>query len=323
MKSSKKILTLALAGIIGLSLFTACGNTSNDKEKEVKLPTEINMTYVKAPLNVPSIIEKSNESFDKEFESDGIDIKWHEITSGPNQTQALAADELQFLHALGGTSAILAASNGVDLKIINVYSRAPKAFMIISKDEKIVSPSDLKGKKIGGPKGTVLHQLLLGALDQNELSQEDIEFINMGIPDAVAALNSGSIDAALLAGPAALKTISAGGKVVADGEGIVEGTIVTATSGKFASEHPEMIERFKKVHGETVKYITENLDEAMEITSNEVGLDVESTKEMYSWYDFDMTIRDEDVAELKRTQEFLISNKLQQNEINIDDLVIR
>ena len=320
MKSNKKIFTLALAAMMGISTLTACSGT-DVATKEV--PTEINMTYVKAPLNVPSIIEKENKSFDNEFDKDGIAINWNEITSGPNQTQALAADDLQFLHALGGTSAILAASNGVDLKIINIYSRAPKAFMIITKDDAIKGPKDLKDKKVGGPKGTVLHQLLLGALDQNELKQEDIEFINMGIPAAVAALNSGNIDAALLAGPAALKTISAGGKIVADGEGLVEGTIVTATSGKFLKEHPEMVARFKKVHADTVQYINDNFEEAMEITSKEVGLDVKSTKKMYSWYDFDMTIRDEDVAELKKTQEFLIKNELQQNEIKIEDLVQR
>ncbi|MCY6371467.1 NrtA/SsuA/CpmA family ABC transporter substrate-binding protein [Clostridium ganghwense] len=314
----KKLLTLALTAVIGASVLTACGEKKEAKKENV---TEINMTYVKAPLNVPSIIEKQKKSFDKEFEKDKINVKWHEITSGPNQTQALAADELQFLHALGGTSAILAASNGVDLKIINVYSRAPKAFMIITRDDSIKTPKDFKGKKIGGPKGTVLHQLLVGTLEKNGLKQQDVEFINMGIPDAVAALNNKSIDAALLAGPAALKVVKSGAKVVANGEGVVEGTIVTVASGKFLKEHPEIVDRFKKVHKNTIKYINDNFDEAMDMTSKEVGLGVEETKEMYSWYDFDMNIKDEDIEELKKTQEFLLKNGLQQKEIKIEDII--
>ena len=301
----------------------ACGKQESKPEEKKEKTSTINVTYVKAPLNVPSIIEKDKKSFDKEFEKDKINVKWHEITAGPQQTQALAAGELQFLHALGGTSAILAASNGVDLKIINVYSRAPKAFMIITKNPDIKTPKDIKGKKIGGPKGTVLHQLLVGSLEKEGLKQEDVEFINMGIPEALAALNDKSIDAALLAGPAALKAIKGGAKVVTNGEGIVEGTIVTAVSGKFLKENPELVERFKKVNNDTIDYIKNNLDEALEIASKEVGLTKEETKEMYSWYNFDTKITEKDIEELKKTQSFLMKNKLQQKEIKIEDIIAK
>lgn len=315
----KKILAVALTGIIAGGMLIGCGNKDNKaSEKDNKT---INVTYVKAPLNVPSIIEKNNKSFDKEFEKDNMNIKWHEITAGPQQTQALAAGELQFLHALGGTSAILAASNGVDLKIINVYSRAPKAFMIITKDDNIKTPKDLKGKKVAGPKGTVLHQLLVGALEKEGLKQENIEFVNMGIPEASAALNNKSVDAALLAGPAALKALKAGAKVVANGEGIVDGTIVTAVSEEFLKDNLEVVKRFKKVHNETTDYIKNDFDKAMDITAKEVGLTPEETKEMYSWYNFDSAINDKDIQELKKTQEFMIKNGLQEKEIKIEDLI--
>ncbi|WP_034869080.1 ABC transporter substrate-binding protein [Clostridium lundense] len=315
----KKLLALALTGVIAGSMLTGCGNKENKAEE--KNNKTINITYVKSPLNVPSIIEKNNKSFDKEFQKDNMNIKWHEITAGPQQTQALAAGELQFLHALGGTSAILAASNGVDLKIINVYSRAPKAFMIITKDNNIKTPKDLKGKKVAGPKGTVLHQLLVGALEKNGLRQENIEFVNMGIPEAVAALNNKSVDAALLAGPAALKAVKSGAKIVTNGEGIVEGTIVTAVSGKFLKDNPEIVERFKKVHNEAIDYINNNFDEAINITAKEVGLTPEETKQMYSWYDFNSSITDKDIQELKKTQEFMIKNGLQQKKVKIEDLI--
>ncbi|MBU5485728.1 NrtA/SsuA/CpmA family ABC transporter substrate-binding protein [Clostridium sp. MSJ-11] len=321
MIKGKKILSLLLTLAIGGSVLAGCASTENKAKGENNKP--INITYVKAPLNVPSIIEKNKESFEKEFEKDKIEVKWHEITSGPQQTQALAAGEIQFVHALGGTSAILAASNGVDLKIINVYSRAPKAFMIITKNDDIKSSKDLLGKKVAGPKGTVLHQLLLGTLEKDGLKQDDIEFINMGIPEALAALNNESVDVALLAGPAALNAIKAGGKVVANGEGIVEGTIVTAVSEKFLKENQELVNRFKKVHEDTIDYINNNLDEAMEITAKEVGLTPEETKEMYSWYDFDSNISDKDIEELKRTQEFMLKNGLQEKEINIEDLIVK
>ena len=48
-----------------------------------------------------------------------------------------------------------AKANGIDLTVVGVYSRAPEAFMIMTKDPSIQSVKDLKGKKIAGPKGTI------------------------------------------------------------------------------------------------------------------------------------------------------------------------
>lgn len=307
----KKVLACMTAMMVLTGTMIGCGSakTTEDKAEQV---SEINLTYVKSPLNVPSIIQKQDDLFGKEFSKDNIAVNFHEITSGPDQTQALAAGELDFLHALGGTSALIAASNGVELEILNTYSRSPKGFMILTNDDSITSAKDLVGKKVAGPKGTVLHQVLIAALKNEGHTIDDVEYINMGIPEASAALADGSVDAALIAGPTALKAINSGSKVVANGEGLVDGIIVTAVSKDFADKHPDLVDRFLKVEKETLKYVDENFDEAMEKVANEVGLTVEETKEMYSWYDFNLDITDADIQSLKDTQDFLIANGLQE-----------
>ncbi|UWD49819.1 NrtA/SsuA/CpmA family ABC transporter substrate-binding protein [Clostridioides difficile] len=306
------ILTLTTASLAGCA-------KKNDGENL----SEINLTYVKSPLNVPSIIQKQDDLFGKEFKKDNIAVNFHEITTGPEQTQALAAGEIDFLHALGGTSALIAASNGVDLKILNTYSRSPKGFMILTNNDSIKSAADLSGKKVAGPKGTILHQVLIAALDKEGLSMDDVEFVNMGIPEASAALSDGSVDAALIAGPAALKSMKSGSKLVANGEGLVDGIIVTAVSTDFAEKHPEIVERFMKVEKETLEYVNNNFDEAMEKVAKEVDLSVEETKELYTWYDFSLDITDKDISSLEDTQDFLIKNGLQEKRVNIKELIYK
>ncbi|MBM6822077.1 NrtA/SsuA/CpmA family ABC transporter substrate-binding protein [Fusobacterium mortiferum] len=291
--------------------------------REKKKIEEINLTYVKAPLNVPSILEKNLKMFDKEFEKDGIKVKFHELTTGPEQTNALAAGELDFLHALGGTSAIIAASNGVDLKITNVYSRSPKGFMILSKKDNITTPESLKGKKIGGPKGTILHQVLVGYLGKGNLKEDDVQFINMGLPEAFAAMESGNIDAALLAGPVALKAINNGAKVVTNGEGLTQGLVVTAVSGKFLEKNPDIVKRFVKVNEEAVKYIDKNFDDMLKIVSEDVGLTKEEILKLYPLYDFNPKIKEADIKDLEETQEFLIKNGMQENRIDINSIIAK
>lgn len=243
------------------------------------------------------------------------------ISDGSIFIQALAAGEIDFLHALGGTSALIAASNGVELKILNTYSRSPKGFMILTNNDSIKSAADLAGKKVAGPKGTILHQVLIAALDKEGLSMDDVEFVNMGIPEASVALSDGSVDAALIAGPAALKAMKSDSKLVANGEGLVDGIIVTAVSTDFAEKHPEIVERFMKVEKETLEYVNSNFDEAMEKVAKEVDLSLEETKELYTWYDFSLDITDKDISSLEDTQDFLIKNKLQEKKLNIKELI--
>ncbi|MBE6067992.1 MAG: aliphatic sulfonate ABC transporter substrate-binding protein [Clostridium lundense] len=326
MKKKKLLLSIiSIAMVVGI--MAGCANKATSKggtsTKNTEKISEINLTYVKAPLNVPSIIQKQDDLFGKEFSKDNISVNFKEITAGPDQTQALAAGELQFLHALGGTSALIAASNGVKLKIMNTYSRSPKGFMILTNNDAIKSAADLKGKKVAGPKGTILHQVLVAALDKEGLTQKDVQFINMGIPEATAALAGGSVDAALIAGPAALKAIKAGSKIVTTGEGLVDGIIVTAVSSEFAEKHPDIVERFMKVERETLNYINEKQDEALEKVSKEVGLTIDETKELYKLYNFSIDITDKDIKELEATQDFLIKNGMQENKVDIKGLIYK
>ena len=109
----KKIL-FALAALM---LFAASSEAAG-------LPVKMGITYVKAPLNVPSIVAKYNKTFEKAFP--GVALSFPELTEGPKQTAALAAGEIGIASCLGATSALLAASEGLDVKIIGIYSRAPK-----------------------------------------------------------------------------------------------------------------------------------------------------------------------------------------------------
>lgn len=200
---NKKIKQIAVfLGMLALGLtLTACSTNKDTKKATPKKPEKVSITYVQAPLNVPSIVEKANQSFEKKFKEKDIPVTYSTITSGADQTAALASGDIQFLNCVGGSSVLLSAANGADIKIISLYSQAPKAFKLFSKDAAITSPQSLKGKTIAGPKGTILHELLAAYLKQGGLSIEDVKFVSMGLPQARAALENGSADCALLAGP--------------------------------------------------------------------------------------------------------------------------
>jgi len=307
----KKIIAVLLLGILSLNIFGA-------EKKET-----IGITYVKSPLNVPSIVEREKGIFNQVLEKYNAEVNYFNLTTGPEQTQALASGDIKFLNAVGATSVILSAANGGDIKIISMYSRSPKAFMLFSKDSNINSPEDLKGKKVAGPKGTILHELLVSFLKSSDLTENDLEFISMGIPESQAALINGSVDFALLAGPTASNMIKDGYNVVISGENLVDATIVVSTSNKYYRENSDKVKGFLEAQKLVLDYIDENYDEIIEITAKETDLDVATVKEMITMYDFDMTIKESDIISIEKTMDFMYDNEMIQDKIDINSLFLK
>ena len=319
-KSIKNKLTAVLAAGVLVTSMVGCSSTT----KEAEL-TDLTITHVTSPLNVPSIIQKTNNVFADEFKANGKDvtINYAEITSGADQTQALASGDVDVLYAVGGTSVISAAANGADIKILNMYSRSPEAFCMYSHDANIKSAQDLKGKTIVGPAGTNLHQLLIAYLEKAGMTIEDVNFVNMAIPDAKAALDGKSADVALLAGPTAYKAGKQGYNLVTNGKGLTDAVIAVAVTEKFYNEHKEDLEIFKQAEANIIKYMNENYDEAMEIVAKELDLEKSAVEEMYKQYDFSIETTDADVQAFQNVADFMLKTEMIENEVNVEDLFIK
>ncbi len=344
----RKITAYLAAGALAAALLTGCGQSSgqnsgqsseqNSSQEAVQTEPEvqeagteaeapeqnkgtISVTYVKSPLNVPSIVEKKKGVFAEAFGKEGYEVSYSDLTTGPEQTQALASGDIQFLNAVGATSVILAASNDADIKILSTYSRSPKAFKLFSADDSIEVPEDLKGKKVAGPKGTILHELLNAYLTSAGMTENDIEFLAMDIPSSQAALAGGSVDAALLAGPVAYNMEQDGFHVVTDGVGLTDATIVTAASGTFCEEHPELVEVFLEAQKQILDYMDTNYDECMTVAAEETELSEDAVKEMYGMYDFRMEITEDDIAAMEKTKQFMLGSGMIENDVDISSLL--
>lgn len=294
---------------------TGCSSRSKDLEK-------VGITYVTAPLNVPSIVEKHKGFFENNLKQKKVSVEYVNLTSGPEQTQALASGDVQILNAVSSSSVILSASNGADIKIIDIYGRSPKAYMLFTKDDSISNAKDLVGKKIAGSKGSTLYEMLMRYLKNAGLSENDIEFVELSIPKAQAALESGFVDAALLAGPTAYNTKKSGYNVLTTGEGLIDGLCLVATKGEFAEKYPEVIKLFLKSQKETLGYMNEKYDEVIKIVSDEIDFPVDSVEDMYPMYNFSSSVKKGDIDSLKRTQQFMLDNKMIESKIDIEELFL-
>ncbi len=343
MKLTKKVVTLVVAMGVAMTSLVGCGTSDQTKTEKNEVVNEVvnetadasdlsqskldelTITHVTSPLNVPSIIQKNKNIFVDTFTKNGkaIEVKYAEITSGSEQTQALASGDVDVLYAVGGTSVVLAAANGADIKVLNMYSRSPEAFCMYSKDAAIESAENLRGKTVAGPVGTNLHQLLVAYLNQAGMTIEDINYVNMSIPDAKAALDGGSIDVALLAGPTAYKAKEQGYHLVTNGKGLTDAVIAVAVREEFYNEYKNELEVLMNAQAEVIQFINDNYDETMDIVAAELDLERTAVEEMFKQYDFNIDITEEDHKAFQNVADFMYETEMIEEPLDTETLFIK
>lgn len=315
MKAIRKKVAVALAMVTIITSMVGCTSNKTSEVSSNDALTELVLTHVTSPLNVPSIIQKNKGIFKEEFSKNGknIEIKYAELTSGSDQTQALASGDVDILYAVGGTSVVLSAANNADIKVLNMYSKSPEAFCMYSADENIKSAEDLRGKTIAGPVGTNLHQLLVAYLEDAGMTIEDVNYVNMSIADAKAAL---------VAGPTAYKAKQQGYNLVTNGQGLTDAIIAVAVREDFYNEHKEEIEVFMNAQAEIIDYIENNYDETMDIVATELDLDRAAVEEMYKQYDFNIEITEEDKKAFQNIADFMYETKMIEEKLDTSKLFL-
>ncbi|HBN74051.1 MAG TPA: aliphatic sulfonate ABC transporter, partial [Sutterella sp.] len=146
--------------------------------------TDLNICYVKSPFNLQNIVMKENRMLENEFAGSDVKVIWHEINSGAKQAQALAAGALDVSAVMNTASLLLAVGVGNDLVITTGAAHPDHVFALVGKKGADFSVKDLKGKTIAGPRGTVLHQMLVAALKKEGMTMQDVKFVSMDPPKA-------------------------------------------------------------------------------------------------------------------------------------------
>jgi len=309
----KKSICLILCAIIAVSAFA-----SGKKEEQLK---EINISYVRSPFNLPLIIMKEKGMAEKAFGEKGIKVNYYEITSGAKQSEAIAAGSLDIASVINSASVILANAAGNPVEIFAGFSRPEKMFTIMTANPDIKTPADLKGKKIAGPKGTVLHELLVSALKREGLSANDVEHINMGIPNAVQAMLSGRVDCALAAAASVVNAEKNGGRILVTCEGYVSPLLISACSKDFAKNHPDMLKLYTDTYKEAKAWMEANMDEALAIGAKVQDISMEDAKKLYSWSNFTDHLTEADLDALEYDVNFMLETGMIEKHIDKMDFV--
>src|SRR6202161_1360614 len=147
-----------------------------------------------ATYNPVSMILKQKGLLEKEFAKDGISIVWVQSAGSNKALEFLNAGSIDF-GSTAGSAALVAKVNGNPIKSIYVFSRPEWTALVTTKDSRIASVADLKGKRVAVTRGTDPHIFLVRALLDAGLSEKDITPVLLQHADGKTALIRGDVDA--------------------------------------------------------------------------------------------------------------------------------
>jgi sulfonate transport system substrate-binding protein len=238
--------------MIALLAIAPAGAGATDALKEIRIDW--------ATYNPVSLILKQNGMLEKEFAKDGIRIIWVQSAGSNKALEYLNAGSTDF-GSTAGSAALVARINGNPIKSIYVYSRPEWTALVTTKDSKIATVADLKGKRVAVTRGTDPHIFLVRALLDAGLSERDITPVLLQHADGKTALIRGDVDAwAGLDPMMAQAEIEDGAKLFfrkaqANTWGILN------VREQFLKDNPQIVQRVLATYEEARKYALANYDE--------------------------------------------------------------
>jgi NitT/TauT family transport system substrate-binding protein len=130
------------------------------------------------------------------YKAAGLDVTLVQGNGSGNTAQLVASgrSQLAYADAVAVTQLI---AKGAPMKIVStIYQSNPNEVSALKKTG-IKSIKDLKGKKVGVPSGSSQTTMLPLFLKANNLTEADVNLINMPMPSMVPSLLTGQVDAIL------------------------------------------------------------------------------------------------------------------------------
>ncbi len=283
-------------------------------------PKVLNITYVKAPFNIQNMVMKEHRLLEKEFQAEGIQIHWIPIKAGLNQVRGMAAGEIDMVSAMNTSTLLIANSAGNRIVIVDGVAHPDETFALVAKPSVAKNLLDLKGKRIVGPKGTVLHHMLLVSLVQSGMTMKDIDFVSMNLPASLTTLLSGRADAALVAAGGVLRAQAEGYQPIVKAKGVIGTNLVLAARADFAQQYPHLVDRVAKVNRQALAWALAHRDEAVALGAKEHHISLQEAQKLFDWSDFYADLTADDVKSLEDSQAFLLSEKMMTRPVDVKSL---
>ncbi|EJN08151.1 aliphatic sulfonate ABC transporter substrate-binding protein [Herbaspirillum sp. YR522] len=256
----------------------------------------------------------------------GWQVKWFEFAAGPQLTEALNAQAIDFGHA-ADTPSVFANAAGVNAVYLGAEQPYPKGIAIfVAQDSPLRGVKDLKGKKVATGRGWNVQFLLLKALEEVGLGYQDIEPVYVtNAADVRAAFQSGNVDAATLWDPfLAGQELSTRPRVLRDGTGLSNNRTFHLAVPGFVDRNRDVVRTLFAELRQANNWTQGHPQETAELLAPQLGVDpkvlrLATERRNYTTVAVDAGI----VAEQQQIADAFLKLGLIKNAVQVQDKVYR
>jgi len=210
----------------------------------------------------------------KFFSANGVDVEMKYFDTYTDSLAALANGSID-ANSQTLNDTLISVSAGAKQTIVLVNDNSTGNDQIICAGN-INSVADLKGKKVGVEHGTVDHFLLLLALQQSSLTQQDVELEGMPTDAAAAAFAAGDLDCTGVFAPFTTVALERPGSFAiatsAEFPGAIPDHLVFRSD--VVDQRPTAVQAVVNTWFETIEWIKGHGESATKIMAGRAGVNV-------------------------------------------------
>ncbi len=210
------------------------------------------------------------------------DIKWSEFPAAAPVLEAMNAGALDMGYT-GDMPFATSFSNGAQIKAVGaIVSAQHTQAVLVRNDSPIKSAEDLKGKKVGGGRGSWAHFLAFAVAEQAGYKTSDITLSSLGPVDAKTALVAGSIDAWATWEPyVSFAVLNDNARIVATGVGVAPSISFALATDKAIETKREAIADYVQRLNKARQWALSNVDAYAQTASELTKMPVDVLKRAY------------------------------------------
>lgn len=262
--AGKKITVMAMA-VIALMAVTAFGmwhltnsrtTTSSGTPESIIIGT--------TPSESTALIDIADDQ--GYFSANGLSVQLRDYENGLEAVKDMKRGKVN-ISASAEYPIVLAAFNNENISIIASIDKIQSAYLVCRKDRGIENLSDIKGKKIGVPRGTINEFYLGRILDLHDISLKDISLVDVKQSQSEDTLANGSVDSIIIRYDRidSIEQRLGSDIVMWPAQSGYASPEVMACKDNWLSDHPETISRLIKSLNSAQEYLVNHPDEAKAI----------------------------------------------------------
>lgn len=215
------------------------------------------------------------------FEEMGLTVELVEFQGGPAEIAAMASGDIDISQIGHGAHALCAEGEAV---IFQIDCTSLADAVMGNKDKGVNSIADLRGKKVAATSGTSAEIILNLALQQEGMTVDDLELVEMDANGIVTAMISGNVDACATWSPGTMTIEQAlGDKTVwlATNQDYVNQVTFPSsfiTTQKFADSNHDLLVRFSRALQKAADYRNSNIEEVAGWVAKQCEVDADTMK---------------------------------------------